>query len=146
MLHVEKRKGEINLNLDSSELISNGDDVHLTNVFSNLFDNAIKYNLKPPILSISSKITKEWIIVTVEDNGIGIRKENQKKVFDKFFRVPTGNVHDVKGFGLGFRAVWPGKVTANFVFAKPKSTHYQDDFLEAEGESRVYLDVTYQLR
>jgi signal transduction histidine kinase len=105
MLHVEKRKGEINLNLDSSELISNGDDVHLTNVFSNLFDNAIKYNLKPPILSISSKITKEWIIVTVEDNGIGIRKENQKKVFDKFFRVPTGNVHDVKGFGLGLSYV-----------------------------------------
>jgi two-component system phosphate regulon sensor histidine kinase PhoR len=79
--------------------------VHLTNVFSNLFDNAIKYNLKPPILSISSKITKEWIIVTVEDNGIGIRKENQKKVFDKFFRVPTGNVHDVKGFGLGLSYV-----------------------------------------
>jgi hemolysin activation/secretion protein len=72
--------------------------------------------------------------------------------FDYGYGVARGvsgasdNDATVKGFGLGFRAVWPGKVTANFVFAKPKSTHYQDDFLEAEGESRVYLDVTYQLR
>ena len=101
ILHVEKRNGEIDLNLESSELITNGDEVHLINVFSNLFDNAIKYNLKAPKLIISSKITKEWIIVTIEDNGIGIKKENHKKVFEKFFRVPTGNVHDVKGFGLG---------------------------------------------
>jgi len=77
------------------------DPVHIANVFYNLVDNAIKYCERSPEVKISLVSDKKHYIVTVEDNGIGIKRENLKVIFDKFYRVPTGNVHDVKGFGLG---------------------------------------------
>lgn len=77
------------------------DRLHITNIFHNLLDNAIKYSIDNPQIMLSTKIRNNRIIVTVKDNGPGIGKEYQKKVFQKFFRVPTGNVHNVKGFGLG---------------------------------------------
>nr|MBA3663131.1 ATP-binding protein [Bacteroidota bacterium] len=81
------------------------DKVHLTNIIFNLIDNAIKYTQGVPEIVITTYNTAEGIMVEIKDNGIGITKENQRKIFDKFYRVPTGNVHNVKGFGLGLSYV-----------------------------------------
>jgi two-component system, OmpR family, phosphate regulon sensor histidine kinase PhoR len=77
------------------------DKVHFTNILFNLVDNAVKYGGKPPQIVIETEIINNKIFVKIKDNGRGIDKKNIKKIFDKFYRVPTGNVHDVKGFGLG---------------------------------------------
>jgi two-component system, OmpR family, phosphate regulon sensor histidine kinase PhoR len=77
------------------------DQLHLTNIFYNLLDNAIKYADKQPEILIRSAMNNNSIRAEVRDNGPGISQEFQNKVFNKFFRVPTGNVHNVKGFGLG---------------------------------------------
>jgi two-component system, OmpR family, phosphate regulon sensor histidine kinase PhoR len=100
-LQIEDRQGNIKLNLSAEKFMVNGDKTHLSNALSNLIDNAIKYSKEAPELFIKTKNIDQKIIVTIEDKGIGIEKEYQKKVFDKFFRVPTGDIHDVKGFGLG---------------------------------------------
>ena len=100
-IQIENKQGNLNLNLDAEKFVIMGDRTHLTNALCNLIDNAVKYSKGKPELSIQTFNSSENIIIIVADNGIGIEKEYQKKVFDKFFRVPTGDVHDVKGFGLG---------------------------------------------
>ncbi|MCF8366344.1 MAG: HAMP domain-containing histidine kinase [Bacteroidales bacterium] len=87
--------------LDEDIGIIYADRLHITNIFHNLLDNAIKYSTGYPEITFTTKIQNQTINIMVSDNGPGIGKEYQKKVFQKFFRVPTGNVHDVKGFGLG---------------------------------------------
>jgi len=77
------------------------DRLHLTNIFHNLLDNAIKYSSEIPEIEIKTQVKNKSFFATIKDKGPGIEKEYQKKVFQKFFRVPTGNLHDVKGFGLG---------------------------------------------
>ena len=79
--------------------------MHLSNVIFNLLDNANKYTTSQPEIIVESHNLKTGIIVTVTDNGIGMTKETQKKIFEKFYRVPTGNLHDIKGFGLGLSYV-----------------------------------------
>jgi two-component system phosphate regulon sensor histidine kinase PhoR len=79
----------------------NADPLHLNNIFYNLFDNAIKYSVEKPEIMVKTELKERKILIEVRDNGPGIGAEYQKKVFQKFFRVPTGNVHNVKGFGLG---------------------------------------------
>ena len=106
-LKVESCGGKIEAELDADDPIIFVDEMHITNVVFNLLDNAVKY--KNPERSIELKV-KTWnennkFCVSIEDNGIGIRKEDLKKVFDKFYRVHTGNRHDVKGFGLGLAYV-----------------------------------------
>ncbi|MGZ3883271.1 MAG: sensor histidine kinase [Bacteroidia bacterium] len=104
-LLIEQRRGKITTNLNATKIRLQADRVHLTNIVFNLIDNAIKYSKENPEIVISTEDTETGINIYVKDNGIGISKENQKKIFDKFYRVPTGNVHNVKGFGLGLSYV-----------------------------------------
>lgn len=104
-LLISQRKGTVNTFLKAQHFKLQADRVHLTNIIFNLIDNAIKYSLDTPEITISTYNTAEGIMIQVKDNGIGISKENQRKIFDKFYRVPTGNVHNVKGFGLGLSYV-----------------------------------------
>ena len=98
---LEELGGTIQLELNADNPILNTDQVHITNIVNNLVDNAIKYCDKTPEIIIFSTNLKGKISITIKDNGKGISRENLKHIFDKFYRVPTGNLHDVKGFGLG---------------------------------------------
>lgn len=104
-IQVRKRGGSIKTELQATDPLIEGDPVHLTNVVYNLIDNAMKYSPDNPKLIIRSQNTEGGIELQFEDNGIGISKENQRKIFDKLYRVPTGNIHNVKGFGLGLSYV-----------------------------------------
>lgn len=104
-LKVNAQGGQIIEKLHAVNPNIKADKVHLTNVIFNLIDNALKYTKEVPIIKIGTESRANGIIISVEDNGIGIKKENQDKIFDKLYRVPTGNVHDVKGFGLGLSYV-----------------------------------------
>ncbi|MBK8672595.1 MAG: HAMP domain-containing histidine kinase [Bacteroidetes bacterium] len=81
------------------------DEMHFTNVISNLFDNALKYNDKTPFIEINTENEIGRFKISIKDNGVGLSKEDQKKVFEKFYRVQKGNLHDTKGFGLGLSYV-----------------------------------------
>jgi two-component system phosphate regulon sensor histidine kinase PhoR len=106
-IKVKSKGGNIVTNLKAKNHTVNGDKLHLTNIFFNLLDNAVKYsNPKvPPKIKINTISEVENIKIEISDNGIGVSKESQKKIFNKFYRVPTGNIHDVKGFGLGLSYV-----------------------------------------
>lgn len=104
-IQADKMGGQILINLKAEKCIIHADKVHITNVIMNLVDNALKYCEGNPIVKIATKSYSEGISISVEDNGIGISPENQKKIFDKLYRVPTGNIHNVKGFGLGLSYV-----------------------------------------
>lgn len=106
-LKVEKFGGEIDIDLQAENSLVNVDEMHFTNVLFNLLDNAVKYRKEEVPLKLMIRTLNDGnrLIIRVEDNGIGIKKEYVKKIFDRFFRVPTGNRHDVKGFGLGLAYV-----------------------------------------
>jgi two-component system, OmpR family, phosphate regulon sensor histidine kinase PhoR len=104
-VQIEQKEGIVRLELAADNPEVNGDEVHLTNIIYNLLDNANKYsNEKPQITICTENIGKE-LKISVIDKGIGMSKEQVSKIFDKFYRVPTGNRHDVKGFGLGLSYV-----------------------------------------
>jgi signal transduction histidine kinase len=104
-LQVESRNGKIHQELHAQMPMITGDKIHLSNVIFNLLDNANKYSPENPAISISTENNDSGIIVKVRDEGIGMTKETQKRIFEKFFRVATGNIHDIKGFGLGLSYV-----------------------------------------
>lgn len=105
-LAMKVREGGIGLQLNAVQCRIKGDKLHLTNVVNNLIDNAVKYNNDPvPRIHIRTYNKKGRFCLEVEDNGIGIAPENHDRVFERFYRVPTGNVHNVKGFGLGLNYV-----------------------------------------
>ncbi len=106
-LKVSATNGQLKTQLTATNSLVSGDEMHLGNVIYNLMDNAVKYSkeTEPTILNITTWNTSKRLYISVEDNGIGIKKEYLKNLFEKFYRVPTGNRHDVKGFGLGLNYV-----------------------------------------
>lgn len=104
-LLIDQRGGSITKQLNATKSNVVADKLHLTNIVFNLIDNAVKYTKETPNIVISTRDAENGIEITIKDNGIGISKDNLRKIFDKFFRVPTGNVHNVKGFGLGLSYV-----------------------------------------
>lgn len=104
-LHVENRKGTIECHLEAQRHTISADRVHITGIIGNILDNANKYSPELPKLIVKTR-SDDWnVIIEVTDNGIGMNDENRKQVFDKYFRVSSGNVHDVKGFGIGLSYV-----------------------------------------
>jgi two-component system phosphate regulon sensor histidine kinase PhoR len=104
-LQIENKNGGIEANLDAGNAVLHADNVHFTNMISNLVDNAIKYSGEEPEIMVSTHNHNGNLVIRVKDNGIGIKKEDQRRIFEKFYRVPTGNIHNVKGFGLGLSYV-----------------------------------------
>jgi two-component system phosphate regulon sensor histidine kinase PhoR len=106
-IKVEKSGGTIKVDLQAEKSTILADEMHITNMLFNLMDNAVKYRREgvPLLLMARTRNEGEKVIILIEDNGIGVKKENLKKIFDRFYRVPTGNIHNVKGFGLGLAYV-----------------------------------------
>jgi len=104
-MQLDEKGGIIKMELGAKSDHLMADKVHITNAIYNLIDNAIKYTPTAPIIHIKTINEKDNLLVSVCDNGIGISKENHSKVFDKLYRVSTGNLHDTKGFGLGLNYV-----------------------------------------
>lgn len=106
-LKVERYNGKITSNLEATDPVIFADEMHITNVIFNLMDNAVKYKKPEEDLELNVRTWNEpgKLMISIQDNGIGIKKENLKKIFEKFYRVHTGNLHDVKGFGLGLAYV-----------------------------------------
>ncbi len=104
-LQIGIREGEIIKDYQAESSVATIDEVHFLNAVSNLIDNALKYSNDKPFIKISTRNNNSGILITIEDRGIGISGEDLRRVFDKFYRVPSGNVHKVKGFGLGLSYV-----------------------------------------
>ena len=105
IIQIKNKNGTIVKNLDAEVATIMADEVHFTNVLFNLLDNGIKYSKGSPDITISTSNRDRNLVISIADKGIGIAKEHQLRIFEQFFRVPTGNVHNVKGFGLGLSYV-----------------------------------------
>jgi two-component system phosphate regulon sensor histidine kinase PhoR len=104
-LQVEEKQGELEVEMEAEDDLILADEVHFTNLINNLLDNALKYSKEKPHIKLSTKNTGNQFKIKVEDNGIGMNKETLSRIFEKFYRSHTGNVHNVKGFGLGLSYV-----------------------------------------
>jgi two-component system phosphate regulon sensor histidine kinase PhoR len=104
-LLVQSKGGTLTTDLSATLPIIEGDQTHISNIIHNLLDNANKYSKETPEIHVATKDTKDGVEIVIEDKGIGMTKESLKFIFDKFYRVHTGNLHDVKGFGLGLSYV-----------------------------------------
>jgi two-component system, OmpR family, phosphate regulon sensor histidine kinase PhoR len=121
-IQIQQRNGKIHLKLNASEPVIYGDNEHLTNLVNNLLDNAIKYSPESPDITVSTINSEKGLILSVEDKGIGMTKAVQSKIFERFYRQSSGNVHDVKGFGLGLnysRAIIDAHKGNISVFSEP---------------------------
>ena len=101
----DKQNGRIETDFMALNKIVEADKLHITNVIYNLLDNSLKYTAKKTLVKISTRDVIGGLVIRMKDNGIGIAKDNQEKIFEKLYRVPTGNIHNVKGFGLGLSYV-----------------------------------------
>ena len=137
-IQVHQRNGKITLNLNAEQPFLYGDGEHLTNLVNNLLDNAIKYSPDLLEITITTQNREKGIILTVEDKGIGMTKAVQSKIFERFYRQSSGNVHDVKGFGLGLNyarsIIEAHKGTIN-VFSEPGKGSRFEIFLPFNWEN-----------
>ena len=104
-LPINERGGKLEINLDAAKDTVMADEVHFTNFVNNLLDNALKYSKEIPLIKLTTTNSGNLLRIKIEDNGIGMSKETISRIFEKFYRAHTGNVHDVKGFGLGLSYV-----------------------------------------
>lgn len=138
-LILDSNDGKIEVSLKASNPIITGDQMHLTNIFFNLIDNAIKYSKNKPHILISTVDYKNGIHIRVKDNGIGMSREQQKHVFENFYRVPTNDRHDIKGFGIGL----------NYVMKMVKKHHGKIQLkseLNSGSTFRIYFSTTKNAR
>ncbi|MBX2983461.1 MAG: HAMP domain-containing sensor histidine kinase [Flavobacteriales bacterium] len=119
---LQERFGTSSMNLQATDHFVKGDRIHVGNILFNLVDNAVKYSKDKPVVEISTRNEHGNLLITVSDKGIGMRKEDLRNIFERFFRIHTGNVHDVKGFGLGL--------------------HYVAEMVRAHG-GKVHVESTY---
>ena len=107
VLRLQEKGGDMEIHLDADNDLIDGDEVHINNIVNNLLDNAVKYSKEnvPPHIVLSTSSAPKRFIIKIEDNGIGMSRETVKRVFEKFYRAHTGNIHNVKGFGLGLSYV-----------------------------------------
>ena len=107
MLRLQEKQGALDMDLKATNDEIEGDEVHISNLVNNLMDNAVKYSKEnvPPRVNITTTSNAKNFIIRIEDNGIGMTKETVKRIFEKFYRAHTGNIHNVKGFGLGLSYV-----------------------------------------
>jgi two-component system, OmpR family, phosphate regulon sensor histidine kinase PhoR len=104
-LQVEEKQGKLEVNFNAEKDMIMADDVHFTNLINNLLDNAVKYSKENLAIKLSTENSGNQLKIKIEDNGIGMNKETVNRIFEKFYRAHTGNVHNVKGFGLGLSYV-----------------------------------------
>ncbi len=140
-LQVIARDGSVTRQLRADRSLIRADALHIENVIHNLLDNAMKYSGHEPVITISSANDGDELITTISDQGIGIAHEHVEKVFDKYYRVPTGNIHDVKGFGLGLSyvklIVEAHKGTVNLASEAGKGTTVELRFPTMSSENRL---------
>jgi two-component system phosphate regulon sensor histidine kinase PhoR len=106
-LQLQEKNGRIELSLNAEKDTINADEVHFSNLVNNLVDNAVKYAKEniPPYIKLYTTSTAKNFVMKIEDNGIGMNRETLKRIFERFYRAHTGNIHNVKGFGLGLSYV-----------------------------------------
>ena len=106
-LQMEEKKGKVELLLNAQNDLIDADEVHFSNLVNNLVDNAVKYAKEgvPPVIKLTTHATTKNFVMRIEDNGIGMNRETLKRIFERFYRAHTGNIHNVKGFGLGLSYV-----------------------------------------
>lgn len=104
-LKLQKHNAQVKLHLDAANATIYADELHFSNVIYNLIDNAIKYSTSDPEITISTAAKNDQVVIKVADKGVGMSRDQQAKIFEQFYRIPTGNLHDVKGFGLGLSYV-----------------------------------------
>jgi two-component system phosphate regulon sensor histidine kinase PhoR len=138
-IQVHQRNGKITLNLGAADPVIYGDSEHLTNLVNNLLDNALKYSPESPEIMVKTINVERGILLSVEDKGIGMTKAVQSKIFERFYRQSSGNVHDVKGFGLGLnyaRAIIDAHKGTISVFSEPAKGSRFDVFLPFNWENK----------
>ena len=104
-VQIEQKQGSVELRLEAENDLIKADEAHITNIFHNLIDNANKYSPENPEIIVATQNIPNGLKISIKDKGLGINKEQQSRIFEQFYRVPTGNLHDVKGFGLGLSYV-----------------------------------------
>lgn len=123
-LVLQEKNARAEVNLNAANDVIEADEVHFTNLISNLVDNAIKYSKENLLIKITTHSSNKFLLIRIEDNGIGMSKETVKRIFEKFYRAHTGNLHNVKGFGLGMSYVktvidmHKGKIKVDSVLGK----------------------------
>jgi two-component system phosphate regulon sensor histidine kinase PhoR len=130
---IKHKNGKIITSFNAANDTINGDFVHIVNVFTNLIDNANKYSNNIPIIEISTQNTNKGIEIQIKDNGIGIPKSQLEKIFETLYRIPTGNIHDVKGFGIGLSYV-----------KQVVSMHKGEIFVESQPKKGTVFTISYQ--